>query len=152
MPFVVSGGPEVREAPGLIARQLFVRGAIAAIFLDTMMEAPMPKIGSKVLRFTQSTAADLTGNRIRVTPDGTPFSYDLPAATLLGLVPDEDGFTRVDLATLPLFEDLEEGTYDVWITALDDNEPEPNESDPLEVADAVFDFDPPAAPTDGVIE
>jgi hypothetical protein len=111
----------------------------------------MPFLAPKILAFVQSTSPDIVGNRIRILPDGTPFSYDEPYDEILAPVPEADGFIRVDLTTLPQAQGLD-GVYDVFVTGIDKNQPIRNESDPFEVADATFDFSAPLPPTEGRIE
>jgi hypothetical protein len=111
----------------------------------------MPFIAPKILRFQPATTPDIVGYRVRIIADGQPFAYEAPSAELTGLTADPDGFIRADIAALPIADGLD-GTYDVYVTAYDDNAPVANESDPLEVPDAVFDFSAPDAPTGGAIE
>jgi len=100
------------------------------------------------LRFRQSPDADVVANRIRIRPANTPAAKDTPYDDVPAPTPDEDGYSRILLDDLPQAQGLD-GRYDVHLTALDDAG---NESPFLEVDDHVFDFVPPAAPTDGTIE
>lgn len=110
------------------------------------------RIAPMIMRFRQSTAADVVANRIYIEEDPSSYSLDLVAFATLQPPPDPDpdGFTRVDLGQLAndLGGDFD-GTYDIYVTALDERG---NESSPLEIQDAVFDFAPPEAPTEGAIE
>jgi hypothetical protein len=102
-----------------------------------------------VLKFRQSTAADVVANRIRVRPANTPFAADEPFVDV-PVDPSrvgEDGFTRIPF-TLFAAEDLD-GRYDVHVTAIDDAG---GESTALEVDDQDFDFVLPDAPTEGSVE
>jgi len=108
----------------------------------------MPQLQPMILRFRQAQAADVQGNRIYLLPDGTPFDYDQPHEDIAPPTPSADGYSRVDLAALPSAASLD-GVYDVFVTAIDERG---NESDPLEIPDANFDFSAPDAPTDGAIE
>lgn len=101
-----------------------------------------------VVRFRQSTAADVVANRIRVRPANTPAEYDSPFDELPKPAADNDGFTRIPAANIPSMQGLE-GQYDVHITAVDSRG---NESDFLEIDNQLFDLSPPDAPTDGAVE
>lgn len=111
----------------------------------------MASLAPKILRFRPSLTEDVRGYFVRVLPASSVFKYDLPAIDVGDVPPDGDGFVRVDLTTFSETEDLD-GRYDVYVTAYDDNQPVPNESDPLLVPDAAFDFSAPDAPTDGAVE
>lgn len=82
---------------------------------------------------------------IRLVPDGQPFDKDAPIDALVFHDPDlaEHEF---DLSQL----DIPEGKYDIYITASDNKREATkeagNETDPLELADAVLDFTPPSGP------
>lgn len=108
----------------------------------------MPKLSPMVLRFRPSNSPDVIGYRLRALPDGTPFTYTEDFAEYGDPVADADGYIRIDLAQVIGWEGFD-GVYDIFVTAYDDRY---NESDPLEVADANFDFSAPSAPTDGAIE
>lgn len=101
-----------------------------------------------VVRFRQSTSADVVSNRIRVRPANTPAEYDTPFDDVPKPTPNADGYTRIAAADIPSMSGLE-GQYDVHITAVDARG---NESDFLEIDNQTFDLSPPEAPTDGATE
>lgn len=103
----------------------------------------MSKLASRILRFDQSVSADVVAHRVRIVPDGTDFDYSFPFSEL----PLEPGQQETDISTMAVAPSVE-GIYDTFVTAVDDAG---NESDPLEIADTVFDFSPPQAPTAGSI-
>jgi hypothetical protein len=110
----------------------------------------MPIFGpDNKIRFKQSDAADVVLNRVRILPDGTLFDRALPYDEVLAstLTPDAQGYVEIRLGDLPKAAGLD-GRYDTFVTAVDDAG---GESPPLEIADQDFDFEPPAAPTDGSI-
>jgi len=98
----------------------------------------MAKIASKVLFW--ASVSDASSYNIRIVPDGTAFDYALPPT--LQVVQGTGAEHEADLAGTS----LEEGVYDVYVTAQDSAG---NESDPLEFQDAVLDFTPPSAPSFG---
>lgn len=108
----------------------------------------MAKIKELVLRFKQSTSADVVANRIRIRPANTPAVYDTPFDDIPLVAPSADGFTRIPLVDIPSAAGLD-GQYDIHITAVDEVG---NESDFLEVDNQTFDISPPDAPTDGSVE
>lgn len=108
----------------------------------------MAQIRDIVVRFRQSTSADVVGNRIRVRPANTPAAYDPPFEFAPLRAADADGFTRLPASEVSSFDGLE-GQYDVHITAVDGVG---NESDFLEIDNQTFDLSPPEAPTDGSLE
>lgn len=73
----------------------------------------------------------------------TGFFYENPYSEVPNVIGD-DGRISVDVGALNVTPEVE-GTYDVYVTALDENG---NESDPAVLDDARFDFTPPLAPTD----
>lgn len=98
----------------------------------------MAKIAKKVIWW--QSVPDAVAYNIRIIPDGVPFDYGKnPQITVDHTDVSEH---EADLAGL----DMPEGVYDVYISAEDAGG---NESDPLELADAVLDFVPPAAPSAG---
>ena len=104
----------------------------------------MARIASKVLWW--SAVPDATHYSVRLIPsteDGVdPFDYAVePQLTVPQPMPPSPEI-EADLANIA----LEEGTYDIYVTARD---PAGNESDPLAFADSVLDFVPPAAPAQG---
>ena len=108
----------------------------------------MSQVKEVVVRFRQSTSADVAVNRFRVRPANTPAAYDTPFDDIAPPAPDADGFTRIAAANIPSMANLE-GQYDVHITAVDARG---NESDFLEIDNQTFDLSPPSAPTDGAVE
>lgn len=109
----------------------------------------MSLIKEVVIRFTQSVAADLAANRIRIHPANSVPSYSTPFDEIRPIpAPDADGFTRIPLANVPKANGLE-GQFDVAITAVDTTG---NESDFLDIDNATFDLSPPDAPTGGSVE
>jgi hypothetical protein len=104
-----------------------------------------------IARFVQSVSADVQANRVYIEEDPSVYTLDLtPVGEITPPVVDPDGYSRVDLAGLANASPRDfDGTYDIYITALDERG---NESGPLEIADAAFDLVPPDAPTDGAIE
>ncbi len=105
----------------------------------------MAKVVSRVLSFVPSLGA--SGYRIRVAPANSTPVYSEEFADVTN-PQASGGRVRINLLDLPLFKGIE-GVRDVHVTALDSAG---NESDFLEVDNVEFDFDPPAAPTDGRIE
>ena len=104
----------------------------------------MANIASKVLWWEAVQDAD--SYKVRIVPDGQVASdnsnlYDF-AGDNVDATPGEVEVDLRDLSTVP----VSEGTYDLFITALDEAG---NESDPLVIADAILDFKPPAAPARG---
>lgn len=106
----------------------------------------MAKLNSKTLRFTPSASPDEVGYRIRIAKDGEAFSYDLPFS-FIPATEDANGKIVADIGSLSVAP-AQEGVYDVYVTAVDAAE---NESDPMIIENASFDFNPPEAPTDGEI-
>ncbi len=99
----------------------------------------MAKIAKRVIWW--ASVSDAVKYHIRIIPDTNGFDYNF--APNLTIAHDGSlGEHEADLAGLALAE----GVYDIFITAEDAGE---NESDPLELADAVLDFTPPSAPSDG---
>lgn len=84
---------------------------------------------------------DAVSYNVRVVPNGTAFSYGAKAQMSVahdaGKAEHEADLAGVELA---------EGTYDIFITAVDGGG---NESDPFGLEDAVLDFTPPKAPAAG---
>lgn len=106
----------------------------------------MAIIASKVLWWNRVDEASTY--RIRIAPDNavlddtsnlSDFNYDVVDQ------PDTEVEVEVDVRELSVVP-IVEGTYDLFITAVDEAG---NESDPLLIADALLDFQPPAAPTSG---
>lgn len=105
----------------------------------------MAIIASKVLWWSNVQGASTY--RVRIVPDGlvaedysniAEFNYDIiPQSNSAEIEVD-----LRDLSSVP----IKEGTYDLFITAVDEAG---NESDPLVIADALLDFQPPAAPVSG---
>lgn len=109
----------------------------------------MSQIKALVIRFTQSPSSDVVANRIRIHPANSVPDYSTPFDEIRPVPQvDADGFTRIPLANVPKAAGLE-GSYDVAITAVDGAG---NESDFLDIDNATFDLDPPAAPTAGSVE
>ncbi len=108
----------------------------------------MSQIKELVVRFRQSTAADVVANRVYIHAPNTPFDKNNPFDEVLKPAADNDGYTRIPFANLPKAAGLE-GQYDVDVTAVDGRG---NESDPLELDNQTFDLSPPDAPTDGAVE
>lgn len=106
------------------------------------------KLAPMVASFVQSTSGDVIANRVRILPNEAGFSYGAAHDEVPAPTPDPDGRSRIDLATLPGAQGVE-GRRDVWITAVDSRG---NESDPLEIDQALFDFSAPAAPTDARVD
>ena len=104
-----------------------------------------------VARFKQSDAEDIVANRVYVEEAPSQYTLDLLRVGEVPIPPvGDDGYTRIDLAALANVASRDfDGTYDVYITAVDDAG---NESAPLVIPQAVFDLVPPGAPTDGTIE
>ena len=105
----------------------------------------MAIIASKILWW--QSVADATTYRVRIVADGlvaadnsnlATFGYDV-------VQPTNTQDVDVDIRTLSSVP-IVEGTYDVFISAVDEAG---NESDPLVIADAILDFQPPAAPASG---
>lgn len=103
----------------------------------------MAKIAKKVIWWASVPGA--VNYVVRIIPDGNHFTYGPPApgaqVSVPALEPPEPE-QELNLSGLT----LSEGVYDIYITAQD---AAGNESDPLELADAVLDFTPPAAPSAG---
>lgn len=101
----------------------------------------MAKIASKIIWWANVSDADEFA--IRVIADGVDFGYDhvpnIVVDNTNNLALEE---IEADLGGLS----LEEGIYDIYITAVDIAG---NESDPFMLADAVLDFTPPSAPSVG---
>jgi hypothetical protein len=108
----------------------------------------MAQVKELVVRFKQSTAADVVKNRVYIHAPNQPFSESNPFDEVAAPVPNADGFSRISFADLPKAAGLE-GFYDVDVTAVDARG---NESDPLEIDNQLFDLSPPPAPTDGSLE
>lgn len=108
----------------------------------------MSHIKELVVRFKQSTAADVVANRVYIHAPNTPFDASNAFDEVPKPAADADGFTRIPFANLPKAAGLE-GQYDVDVTAVDARG---NESDPLELDNQTFDLSPPDAPTDGAVE
>lgn len=98
----------------------------------------MAKVASKILGWTGP--ADAVAYRFRIVLSGTPFDYALPVTVEVPVDPNNVQ-QKVDLAGT----NLAEGKYDIYCTSVDAGG---NESDPLESAGAVLDFNPPAPPSD----
>lgn len=84
---------------------------------------------------------DAVTYRIRLVTPGSAIDYT-QAADLEVAADSSKPQQEEDLATIG----KPDGTYDVLITAVDSGG---NESDPLDLAGAVLDFTPPAAPASG---
>lgn len=108
----------------------------------------MAFINVPVIKFKQSTAADVVKNRVYVHAPNTPFSKSNPFVDIPKPAPDADGYTRISISLVSQLSGVE-GFRDIDVTALD---AVGNESDPLELDNQLFDLQPPAAPTDGSIE
>jgi hypothetical protein len=108
----------------------------------------MSQVHDLVIKFKQSTSADVVANRIRIRPANTAAVYDSPFQDVTKPTPDADGFTRIPMSSITAAKNLE-GKYDVHITALDAAK---NESDFLEIDNQTFDLSPPLAPTAGSVE
>lgn len=112
----------------------------------------MSLIHQIVIRFKQSDSADAVKNRVRIFSPGTDLkaaiAYQTPFDELDKPTPDADGFSRIPLVNVPKAAGLT-GTFELGITAIDATG---NESDFLEIDNAVFDLSPPDAPTDGSLE
>lgn len=107
----------------------------------------MAYLKSKTLRFKPSASPDVAEHRVRILKDGTAFGYNQPFASIPANTPQEGGKFSVDIAKLTNAP-KSEGVYDVFVTAVDKAG---NESDPLEISNASFDFNPPEAPTEGEV-
>lgn len=107
----------------------------------------MAQVKELVIRFKQSTSADIVQNRVRIRPANTPAAYDEPFDAVALPTVDSDGFSRIPLANIPQAQGLD-GQFDVHVTAIDEVG---NESDFLEIDNQAFDIEPPAAPTDGSV-
>lgn len=108
----------------------------------------MSFIKSRVLKFVPSISTDVVAHRIRIVLDGTAFAASLPFVDVAYTSVTPRVQIAIDLATLANAPKAN-GTYDVYVTAID---AAGNESDPMAIANTVFDFTPPMAPTAGVIE
>lgn len=108
----------------------------------------MSKLAPMIASFVQSASGDVVANRVRIMPDTVAFSYGAAFDQVPAPVPSGDGRSRIDLAQLPAAQGLN-GVFDVHITAVDARG---NESDPLEIDKALFDFAAPGAPTDGRVD
>ena len=106
------------------------------------------RLAPMIASFVQSASGDVVANRVRIVPDDVAFSYGAAFDEVPAPVPSGDGRSRIDLAQLPTAQSLD-GTFDVYITARDARG---NESDPLLIDDASFDFSAPEAPTDAQID
>lgn len=106
------------------------------------------RLAPLIASFVQSPNQGIVANRVRIVPDDVEFSYGAAFNEVPAPVPSADGRSRIDLAQLPAAQNLE-GTFDVYITARDARG---NESDPLLIDDALFDFSAPTVPTDGRID
>lgn len=139
--------PEVEMGSTIYITAVDVRGNESDCL--TLEINDMAFLKSQTLRFKPSASADYVEHRVRIAKDGVAFNYNLPFASLQkAQVPaGTDGKITTDLSKLANVP-KEEGTYDVWVTAVD---AKGNESDPLVIENAVFDFNPPAAPTEGEI-
>jgi hypothetical protein len=105
------------------------------------------RLAPMIASFVQG-AGGIVANRVRIVPDDVAFSYGAAFDEVPAPVPSGDGRSRIDLAQLPRAQGLD-GTFDVYITGRDARG---NESDPLTIDDALFDFAAPDAPTDGRID
>lgn len=103
-----------------------------------------------VIKFKQSTAADVVANRVRIRPANTPFAADEPHedVPVSEITVGSDGFSRIPFSRLAQGANLD-GRYDVHVTAIDDAG---GESPALEIDDQDFDFVLPDAPTEGSVE
>ena len=104
----------------------------------------MAKISERVLTFTPSVDSDIAHYRVRILAEGTVFDYDFGFDS----VGKGTGTTiEVDISDLPKAPE-DEGTYDIYVTAVDQVG---NESDPMVISAIIMDFTAPAAPTLGRI-
>jgi hypothetical protein len=107
----------------------------------------MSLVKDPIVRFRQSTSADVVSNRIRVRPANTGAAYDAPFQDFPKPAPGTDGYSRIPVSSITAMTGVE-GRRDIHITALDSVG---NESDFLEIDNQLFDVAPPAAPTDGSV-
>ena len=107
----------------------------------------MAIIASKVLWWAM--VSDASTYRVRITADGavTPDGANLKDFPYDVITPSGDSLAEIefDIANVSSVV-ISEGIYDVFISAVDEAG---NESDPLLIADALLDFQPPAAPSNG---
>lgn len=108
----------------------------------------MAKIRKRYFRFSYPDIPVASFN-LYVEPDDADFTQvPLPFAPKLTLakadVPVVAGKYQIDLSGI----DVEDGIYDIAVTAVEDSG---NESDPLEVENVPLDVTPPPAPTDAEI-
>lgn len=112
----------------------------------------MSLIAKRFFKFVASASTDVTGYNVRVVPQGTAMAYSVPADTvaLAALIKPvaPDTHSQIELDTLPHFQNLATGQYDVGLTAIN---AAGDESDFLEVPNTAIDTVPPAAPTDGSV-
>jgi hypothetical protein len=102
-----------------------------------------------IAAFKQSISSDTEANRVRIVEANAEMNYDVVHSEIRPVpTPDADGFTRINLAALPISAGLD-GTFDVGITAVDERG---QESPFLMLEDGNFDFSPPVAPTEGQFE
>lgn len=104
-------------------------------------------IKPRILRYTPSDSSDVAEHRTRIVPDGTAFDYDIPY-DVTPSTPNDNTQVAVNVATLSRAP-TNDGVYDIYVTAAD---AVGNESDPLEIPDADFDFNPPSAPLAGSLD
>ena len=110
----------------------------------------MAFLKTRKIKFDKSASADVVSYNIRIVAANTVFDYTLPASNIKAdSLPTTAGSATVaiDIATLNN-KPTQDGTYDVYITAADAIG---NESDPLAIKGATFDFTPPTAPTNASI-
>jgi len=115
----------------------------------------MAKLNTKTLRFLPSTSADTVEHRIRINVEGAPFDYATAYSSVPYTAANPVGSgaatpatqVSVNIGSLSNVPSAT-GTYEVFVTAADASG---NESDPLVIHGAVFDFTAPDAPTAGEI-
>lgn len=105
----------------------------------------MANIASKILWW--ESVQDAAEYIVRIVPDGQVANdnsnlYGFDGDTVAASTGPEVEIDIRELSSVPIIE----GTYDLFITAVDEAG---NESDPLVIADAILDFQPPAAPARG---
>lgn len=102
----------------------------------------MAKLGDKLIRF--NPVADAQDYYVRLMPQGTPFDYAHPPGVTEHEIQNIAGADKV-VMNLADAGELAEGTYSIFVTAVDGSG---NESDPLVQNGVIMDFTPPAVPTD----
>lgn len=116
----------------------------------------MAIIGERKISFVPSASEDVIGYRIRFVAvqedleqviEDKAYFKSLPFHQADNPIPSDDGRIRLSLSSMDNTPD-ESGVYNILISAIDGS----NESAPLVIANANLDFDPPQAPTDGMLE